>query len=279
MLSIVFFVYDEETGKTVPVPVDETEFDNQEELEFIYDDAVRKVWHTQQEEWYFSIVDVCQVLTDSKDPLSYWRKLKQRLKAEGNETVTNCHAFKMKASDGKMRLTDCANTEQLLRIIQSIPSKKAEPFKQWLALVGKEHLDEIADPELALQRGVAYYQAKGYSDAWITQRLRTIEMRKELTDEWKRAGISNNKDYASLTNILTQTWSGKTVQQYKQLKGLHKENLRDNMTNTELVLNQLAEVSATESAKNRNPNGYKQRMLQSKAEKLLVVLEKHLRNN
>ncbi len=258
MLSIVFFVYDDETGKTVPVPVDETEFDNQEELEFIYDDAVRKVWHAQQEEWYFSIVDVCQVLTDSKDPVSYWRKLKQRLKAEGNETVTNCHAFKMKATDGKMRLTDCANTEQLLRIIQSIPSKKAEPFKQWLALVGKERLDEMADPELALQRGVAYYQAKGYSDAWITQRLRTIEMRKELTDEWKRAGISNNKDYASLTNILTQTWSGKTVQQYKQLKGLHKENLRDNMTNTELVLNQLAEVSATELAKNRNPNGYEQ---------------------
>lgn len=203
-------------------------------------------------------MDVCQVLTDSADGRKYWNKLKQRLITEGNQPVTNCHQFKLKATDGKMRLTDCANTEQLLRIIQSIPSKKAEPFKQWLALVGKDRLDEMADPELALQRGVAYYQAKGYSDAWITQRLRTIEMRKELTDEWKRAGISSNKDYASLTNILTQTWSGKTVQQYKQLKGLHKENLRDNMTNTELVLNQLAEVSATELAKTRNPNGYEQ---------------------
>ncbi len=258
MFIIVFFVYDDETGKTVSVPVDETEFNNQEDLEFIYDDAVRKIWHAQQEEWYFSIVDVCQVLTDSADGRKYWNKLKQRLIAEGNQPVTNCHQFKLKATDGKMRLTDCSNTEQLLRIIQSIPSKKAEPFKQWLALVGKERLDEIADPELALQRGVAYYQAKGYSDAWITQRLRTIEMRKELTDEWKRAGITNNKDYATLTNILTQTWSGKTIQQYKQLKGLHKENLRDNMTNTELVLNQLAEVSATELAKNSNPQGYQQ---------------------
>lgn len=258
MFIIVFFVYDDETRTTVSVPVDETEFNNQEELEFIYDDAVRKIWHAQQEEWYFSIVDVCQVLTDSADGRKYWNKLKQRLITEGNQPVTNCHQFKLKATDGKMRLTDCANTEQLLRIIQSIPSKKAEPFKQWLALVGKERLDEMADPELTLQRGVAYYQSKGYSDAWITQRLRTIEMRKELTDEWKRAGISSNKDYASLTNILTQTWSGKTVQQYKQLKGLHKENLRDNMTNTELVLNQLAEVSATELAKTRNPNGYEQ---------------------
>ena len=249
-------MFDEETGKTVPVPVDEKDFENQEELEFIYDEAVRKVWHIQEEEWYFSIVDVCQVLTDSKDATTYWRKLKQRLKNEGNETVTNCHAFKLKAADNKMRLTDCANTEQLLRIIQSIPSKKAEPFKQWLALIGKERLDEMADPELAVQRGVAYYQAKGYSDAWITQRMRTIEMRKELTDEWKRAGISDSKEYAALTNILTQTWSGKTVQQYKKLKGLRKENLRDNMTNTELVLNQLAEVSATELAKNINPQGY-----------------------
>ncbi len=261
MLRIVFFVYDDETGKTVPVPVDEETIENQAELEFIYDDAVRKVWHAQQEEWYFSIVDVCQVLADLQDyqhARNYWKVLKNRLLKEGNEPVTNCNQFKLKASDGKMRLTDCANTEQLLRIIQSIPSKKAEPFKQWLALVGKERLDEIADPELALQRGVAYYQAKGYSNAWITQRLRTIEMRKELTDEWKRAGISNTKDYASLTNILTQTWFGKTVQQYKQLKGLHKENLRDNMTNTELVLNQLAEVSATELAKSSKPQGYKQ---------------------
>lgn len=252
-------MFDEETGKTVPVPVDEKDFENQEELEFIYDDAVRKVWHAQQEEWYFSIVDVCQVLTDSTDGRKYWNKLKQRLIDEGSELVTNCHQLKLPSRrDGKNYKTDCANTEQLLRIIQSIPSKKAEPFKQWLALVGKEHLDEMADPELAVQRGVAYYQAKGYPDAWITQRMRTIEMRKELTDEWKRAGISDNKEYAALTNILTQTWSGKTVQQYKKLKGLHKENLRDNMTNTELVLNQLAEVSATELSKNTNPKGYRQ---------------------
>lgn len=250
-------MFDEETGKTVPVPVDEKDFENQEELEFIYDEAVRKVWHIQEEEWYFSIVDVCQVLTDSDVPKRYWSDLKRKLHSEGaTQTYENIVRLKMKATDGKMRLTDCANTEQLLRIIQSIPSKKAEPFKQWLALVGKERLDEMADPELAVQRGVAYYQAKGYSDAWITQRMRTIEMRKELTDEWKRAGISDNKEYAALTNILTQTWSGKTVQQYKKLKGLRKENLRDNMTNTELVLNQLAEVSATELAKNINPQGY-----------------------
>ena len=253
-----FFMFNEETGDTISVPVDENEISNNDELEFIYDDTIRKVWHVQEEEWYFSIVDVCQVLTDSSDGRKYWNKLKQRLVEEGNEPVTNCHQLKMKASDGKMRLTDCANTTQLLRIIQSIPSKKAEPFKRWLAQVGKERLDEMADPELAVQRGVAYYQAKGYSDAWITQRMRTIEMRKELTDEWKRAGITENKDYAILTNILTQAWSGKTVQQYKKLKGLHKENLRDNMTNTELVLNQLAEVSATEISKNVNPVGYKQ---------------------
>lgn len=258
MFIFFFFIFDEDTGDTVPVPVDDKDINTQEELEFFYDDTVRKVWHVQDEEWYFSIVDVCQVLTDSSDGRKYWNKLKQRLNEEGSELVTNCHQLKMKANDGKMRLTDCANTEQLLRIIQSIPSKKAEPFKQWLARVGKERLDEIADPELAVQRGVAYYKAKGYSDAWITQRMRTIEMRKELTDEWKRAGISDNKDYAILTNILTQTWSGKTVQQYKKLKGLHKENLRDNMTNTELVLNQLAEVSTTELSKNANPKGYQQ---------------------
>ncbi|MCI8507513.1 MAG: hypothetical protein HFJ06_02960 [Lachnospiraceae bacterium] len=230
----------------------------QEELEFFYDDTVRKLWHVQEEEWYFSIIDVCQVLTDSAEPRKYWNKLKHQLSEEGFETSTISRRFKLKAKDGKMRMTDCANTEQLLRIIQSIPSKKAEPFKQWLARVGKERLDELADPELAVQRGIAYYKAKGYSDAWITQRMRTIEMRKELTDEWQRAGISDNKDYAILTNILTQTWSGKTVQQYKKLKGLHKENLRDNMTNTELVLNQLAEVSTTELSKNANPKGYQQ---------------------
>ncbi len=233
------------------------DFDEQD-LEFFFNDNVRKVWHKQQEEWYFSIIDVCTVLTDSTDSRKYWNKLKQRLLNEGNETVTNCHQLKMRATDGKMRLTDCASTEQLLRIIQSIPSKKAEPFKQWIALVGKERLDEMADPEKAMDRAVSYYKAKGYSDAWITQRLRSIEIRKEMTDEWQRSGISSNKEYAALTNILTQAWSGKTVQQYKQFKGLHKENLRDNMTNTELALNLLAEVSTTELSKNANPQRFSQ---------------------
>lgn len=258
MAILFFFFFDQDTGNTISVPVKESDFDNPEDLEFIYDDTIRKVWHAQEEEWYFSIIDVCQFLTESVEPRKYWNKLKRQLSDEGFELSTISRRFKLKAQDGKMRLTDCANTEQLLRIIQSIPSKKAEPFKRWLAQVGKERLDEMADPELAVQRGVAYYQAKGYSDAWITQRMRTIEMRKELTNEWQRAGITQSKEYAALTNILTQTWSGKTVQQYKKLKGLHKENLRDNMTNTELVLNQLAEVSATELSKNINPSGYQQ---------------------
>lgn len=184
--------------------------------------------------------------------------LKARLRDEGNETYTNCVRLKMRAADGKMRLTDCANTEQLLRIIQSIPSKKAEPFKQWLAMVGKERLDEMADPEKAMERAVSYYKAKGYSDAWITQRLRSIGIRKEMTDEWRRSGIKDHKEYAALTNILTHAWSGKTVQQYKKFKGLHKENLRDNMTNTELALNLLAEVSTTELSRNANPEGFSQ---------------------
>ncbi len=233
------------------------DFDEQE-LEFFFDDKVRKVWHKQQEEWYFSIIDVCQVLTESTNPKNYWNMLKARLSDEGNETYTNCVRLKMRAADGKMRLTDCANTEQLLRIIQSIPSKKAEPFKQWLAMVGKERLDEMADPEKAMDRAVSYYKAKGYSDGWIAQRLKSIEIQKEMTDEWQRSGISSQKEYAALTNILTHAWSGKTVQQYKQFKGLHKENLRDNMTNTELALNLLAEVSTTELSRNINPQGFSQ---------------------
>lgn len=250
-------MYDDETDTTVPVSVDDN-IEASEELEFFFDDKVRKIWHRQQEEWYFSIVDVCQVLTDSADAATYWRKLKQRLKAEGNETVTNCHALKMKASDGKMRKTDCATTEQLLRIIQSIPSKKAEPFKQWLAMVGKERLDEMADPELAFERMVNMYRQKGYSDKWIEQRLHAIDVRKQLTDEWKRAGIDKRPQYAALTNVLTKSWSGKTVTEYKAYKGLHKENLRDNMTNIELELNQLAEVSATAIAQVTNPKGFEQ---------------------
>lgn len=256
-----FFIYDDETSTTVPVEVADTSSLNEQELEFIYDDKVRKVWHAQEEEWYFSIVDVCQVLTDSDDYQSarnYWKVLKNRLCSEGFQPVTNCNRLKMKAADGKMRLTDCANTEQLLRIIQSIPSKKAEPFKQWLAFVGAQRLDEESDPQLAIDRAIESYRNKGYSEAWITQRIRSIEIRKDMTNEWKRAGITDSKQYAVLTNILTAAWSGKTVQEYKKLKGLKKENLRDNMTNTELVLNALAEISTTEISKATNPQGMEQ---------------------
>ena len=261
MNNFFFYIYDEETGNSVPVPVEELIIENKQELEFFYDNAVRKLWNPKEEEWYFSIIDVCQVLTDSVDATSYWRKLKQRLLTEGNETVTNCHGlkkYKMKASDDKMRVTDCANTEQLLRIIQSIPSKKAEPFKQWLAQVGKERLDEIIDPELAFERAIYTYRDKGYSEKWIEQRLQAIDVRKQLTAEWDRAGVKHPKEYATLTNILTKTWSGKTIKEYKQFKGLKKESLRDNMTNIELALNQLAEVSATAIAKAKNPTGFSQ---------------------
>lgn len=247
-----FFIFDEEANTTVPVKAD---IENDEELEFFFDDKVRKVWHKQKEEWYFSIVDVCQVLTDSLDGRKYWNKLKQRLKSEGNETVTNCHQLKMKAAGGKMRKTDCASTEQLLRITQSIPSKKAEPFKQWLALVGKERLGEIADPELAFERMIHTYRAKGYSEKWIQERLRVIDVRNPLTDERTRTGAKVTRDYATFTNISTHAWSGKTVKEYKEFKHLHKENLRYNMTNIELALNQLAEVSATALSKAKNPSG------------------------
>ena len=261
MNNFFFYIYDEETGNSVPVPVEELIIENKQELEFFYDNAVRKLWNPKEEEWYFSIIDVCQVLTDSVDATSYWRKLKQRLLTEGNETVTNCHGlkkYKMKASDDKMRVTDCANTEQLLRIIQSIPSKKAGPFKQWLAQVGKERLDDIIDPELAFERAIYTYREKGYSEKWIEQRLQAIDVRKQLTAEWDRAGVKHPKEYATLTNILTKTWSGKTIKEYKQFKGLKKESLRDNMTNIELALNQLAEVSATAIAKAKNPTGFSQ---------------------
>lgn len=247
-------MFDEEANTTVPVEVD---VENNQELEYFFDDKVRKVWHKQEEEWYFSIVDVCQVLTDSADGRKYWNKLKQRLNQDGSELVTNCHQLKMKSpKDGKMYKTDCATTEQLLRIIQSIPSKKAEPFKLWLAQVGKERLDEIADPELAFERMVRTYREKGYSEAWINQRLQSIDIRNALTAEWHRSGVKENKDYAILTSILTRAWSGKSVKEYKQYKGLHKESLRDNMTNIELTLNQLAEVSATALSKVQNPQGF-----------------------
>lgn len=221
---------------------------------------VRSHWDAEEEKWYFSIVDVIAVLTDSVDPTAYWRKLKQRLKAEGNETVTNCHALKMRAADGKMRMTDVADTEQLLRLIQSVPSPKAEPFKQWLAKVGSQRLDQIQDPELSIQQALQDYHRLGYSDDWINQRLKSIEIRKELTDEWQRTGITDNKDFAVLTNILTKTWSGKTVKEYKQHKGLKKQNLRDNMTSTELILNMLAEASTKDISQANNPNTFDQSM-------------------
>ncbi len=217
---------------------------------------VRTVWDDKEEMWYFSIVDVVDVLTDSKDPTAYWRKLKQRLKAEGNETVTNCHGLKMKAADGKMRMTDVADQEQLFRLILSIPSPKAEPFKQWMAQVASTRLDQMQDPELSIDQAIADYKRLGYSDQWINQRIKSIEVRKALTDEWKRTGVKEGVQYASLTDIITKEWSGMTTKQYKQHKGLKKESLRDNMTNLEMAFNILAEASATELSKQRDPKGY-----------------------
>ena len=219
---------------------------------------VRIVWDAEQEKYYFSIVDIVQVLTDSADATAYWRKLKQRLKAEGNETVTNCHALKLPAADGKKRLTDMADLQGIFRLIQSVPSKKAEPVKQWLAKLGKQRIDQMIDPELTFQMAVEDYRRQGYSDKWINERMRSIEMRKELTDEWHRAGITEQKDFAILTNVLTQAWSGMTTGEYKRHKGLTKENLRDNMTNVELALNTLAEVTSTEISLQRNPKGMAQ---------------------
>ena len=219
---------------------------------------IRTVWDDKEEKWYFSIVDVVNVLTDSKDPTAYWRKLKQRLKEEGNETVTNCHGLKLKAADGKMRMTDVADQEQLFRLIQSIPSPKAEPFKQWMAQVASTRIDQMQDPELDIQQAIADYKRLGYSDNWINQRIKSIEVRKELTDEWKRTGVKEGLEYASLTDIITKEWSGMTTKQYKQHKGLKKENLRDNLTNLEMAFNILAEASATELSKQRDPQGYSQ---------------------
>ena len=228
-----------------------------QEIKLFEDKKVRTAWDDEKEKWYFSIVDVCEVLTDSKDPQAYWRKLKQRLKDEGNETVTNCHALKMKAADGKMRLTDVADREQMFRLIQSIPSPKAEPFKQWMAQVASQRIDQMQDPELSINQAIVDYKRLGYSDRWINQRIKSIEVRKELTDEWKRTGVKEGQEYALLTDIITQEWSGFTTKQYKHYKGLKKENLRDNMTNVEIALNTLAEASATELSKQRNPKGYK----------------------
>lgn len=224
-----------------------------ETLKLFEERKVRTVWDDEKEKWYFSIVDVVSVLTDSVDATAYWRKLKQRLKEEGNETVTNCHGLKMKATDGKMRLADVADTEQLLRIIQSIPSPKAEPFKQWMAHVASERLDQMQDPELSIEQAMMDYKRLGYSDNWINQRLKSIEIRKDLTDQWKLHNVEEGVQYATLTDIIYQQWTGKSAKEYKQFKGLKKENLRDNMTNEELVLNMLAELSTTSITKAKNP--------------------------
>ncbi len=226
------------------------------EIKVFEDKEVRSVWDEEQEKWYISIVDVIAVLTESVDPAAYWRKLKQRLKEEGNETVTNCNQFKMEAPDGKMRLTDVADTEQLFRLIQSIPSSKAEPFKLWLAQVASERLDEMQDPELSIDRALQQYLNLGYSENWINQRLKSIEVRKELTNEWKKRGLKEGIHFATLTDIITKGWSDKTTKEYKILKGLKKENLRDNMTNTELILSMLAEVSAKDISEVVNPKTF-----------------------
>lgn len=235
-----------------------------ESLKLFEDKKIRTVWDDEQEKWCFAIVDVVAVLTESKDPAAYWRKLKQRLKEEGNETVTNCHALKMCAADGKMRMTDVADTEQLFRLIQSIPSPKAEPFKQWMAQVASDRIDQLQDPELSIDQAIMDYKRLGYSDNWINQRIKSIEVRKELTDEWQRSGVSGTQ-YASLTDIITKEWSGRTTKEYKRLKGLKKENLRDNMTNVELALNTLAEASTAEISKERNPKGFNQNAVVAKS--------------
>lgn len=225
-------------------------------IQLYEDQQIRTAWDEEKQEWYFSIVDVVAVLTDSPDPNAYWRKLKQRLKAEGNETVTNCHGLKMKAADGKRRLTDVASSEQLLRLIQSIPSPKAEPFKLWLARVGAERIEETIDPEQAIDRALETYQRKGYSDEWISQRLMSIRVRNALTDEWQKSGVQQGREYAILTDEITRAWSGMSTRQYKNLKGLKKENLRDNMSDMELILNMLAESTSTEISKNENPSSF-----------------------
>lgn len=227
-----------------------------DKIQLFEDKRIRTAWDEEKEEWYFSVVDVVAVLTDSPNPQTYWRVLKKRLHDEGNETVTNCNALKMTAADGKKRLTDVADTQQLLRIIQSIPSPKAEPFKLWLAEVGRERIEETIDPELTIERALETYLRKGYTREWINQRLQAIQVRKELTDEWDARGVKRGTEYAILTDEISRAWSGMTTRQYKRLKGLTKENLRDNMTTLELVLNMLAEATTTELAKEHNAWGF-----------------------
>ena len=224
-----------------------------EAIKIFEEKKVRTVWDNETEEWFFSVVDVVAILTDSPNPSNYWKVLKHRLRKEGNESVTNCNQLKLPSTDGKYYKTDVATTEQLFRLIQSIPSPKAEPFKLWMAQVAKERLDEMQDPELTIDRAMREYKALGYSDNWINQRLKSIEIRKDLTDEWKRHGLQEGVQFATLTDIIYQTWAGKTAKEYKQFKGLKKESLRDNMTNTELALNMLAEAATTELSKEQNP--------------------------
>jgi hypothetical protein len=230
----------------------------QNAIQIFEDKKVRTIWDAEQEKWYISIVDVIQILTNSPNPQVYWRVLKKRLKDEGNETVTNCNGLKMQAPDGKMRLTDVADTEQLFRLIQSIPSPKAEPFKIWLAQIASERLDEMQDPELSIDRALEQYLKLGYSENWINQRLKSIEIRKELTDEWRSRGLKEGQQFATLTDIITKAWADKTTKEYKILKGLKKENLRDNMTNTELILNMLAEASTKDISQAVNPKNFEQ---------------------
>ena len=236
-----------------------------DKIQLFEDKRIRTAWDEEKEEWYFSIVDVVAVLTDSPNPQTYWRVLKKRLKDEGNETVTSCNALKMTAADGKRRLTDVADTEQLLRIIQSIPSPKAEPFKLWLAQVGRERIEETIDPELTIDRALETYLKKGYTREWINQRLQAIQVRKELTDEWDARGVQKGVEYAILTDELSRAWSGMSTRQYKNLKGLKKENLRDNMTTLELVLNMLAEATTTQFSKDRKPTTFQENLEVAKA--------------
>lgn len=233
--------------------------ENKQQIQIFNERNIRTVWDDEQEKWYFAIVDVVSILTDNdhQGARNYWKVLKNRLLKEGNQTVTSCNRLKMQAVDGKMRFTDVADAEQLFRLIQSIPSPKAEPFKQWMAQVASQRIDQIQNPELSFEQGMTDYKRLGYSDAWIKQRLKSIEVRKELTDEWKRCGIGGTQ-YATLTDIITKEWSGYTTKGYKHLKGLKKENLRDNMTNVELLLNSLAEASTTELSKQENPKGFRE---------------------
>ena len=236
-------------------------------LQLFEQKKVRTIWDEEQEKWYFAIVDVVAVLTEQDEYLKsrkYWNKLKQRLKEEGNETVTNCHQFKLQAADGKMRLTDVADTEQLFRLIQSIPSPKAEPFKIWMSQVASTRIDQMQDPELSIEQAMLDYKRLGYSDLWINQRMKSIEIRKELTDEWNRTGVVDAYQYATLTDIITKEWSGFKTKEYKHFKGLKKESLRDNMTNLELVLNSLAEASTTEISKEKDPSGFEENKVVAK---------------